>query len=85
MCGKKSMERVLTYTVPPEYDGIKLNGFLRGCGEEQRAVFVRRYWYADSIPDIARRFQTRKNNVSVTLMRIRKSLREHLTERGYDL
>ena len=31
MCGKKSMERVLTYTVPPEYDGKKLNGFLRGC------------------------------------------------------
>ena len=63
----------------------EIDRFLATLEPDKRHMFVRRYWYADSIPDIARRFQTRKNNVSVTLMRIRKSLREHLTERGYDL
>lgn len=63
----------------------EIDHFLSGLPKEKRYMFVLRYWYADSIPAIAERFQTSENNVSVTLNRIRKKLRTHLTERGYDL
>jgi len=63
----------------------EINHFLSDLPKEKRYMFVLRYWYAESIPAIAERFQTSENNVSVTLNRIRKKLRIYLTERGYDL
>ena len=63
----------------------EIDHFLSDLPKEKRYMFVLRYWYADSIPAIAERFQTSENNVSVTLNRIRKKLRTYLTERGYGL
>ena len=48
-------------------------------------MFVRRYWYADSVSAIADRLGTSENRVSVTLNRLRKKLKDHLNQRGYDL
>ena len=48
-------------------------------------MFVRRYWYADSVAAIARRLGVSENRVSVTLNRLRKKLKDHLNQRGYDL
>lgn len=53
--------------------------------EEQRNLFLRRYWYLDSIADIARRFACSESKVKTTLLRCRKRLREHLEEGGYIL
>ena len=44
-----------------------------------------RYWYAESVKDIARRFSVTENNVSVTLNRLRSQLKEHLKGKGYDI
>jgi RNA polymerase sigma-70 factor (ECF subfamily) len=41
---------------------------------------VRRYFFAEAIPDIARRYQMTENNVTVSLSRIRKKLRKYLKE-----
>ncbi|MFV8802819.1 hypothetical protein [Faecalibacterium taiwanense] len=48
-------------------------------------MFVARYWYSDSITEIAKRLRTTNNNVSVRLSRIRSKLKNHLQKAGYDL
>lgn len=63
----------------------EINQFLSSLPEEKRYMFILRYWYADSISDIAGRFQISENHVSVTLNRIRKKLRLHLVERGCNI
>ena len=63
----------------------EINRFLSGFSRDKRYMFVLRYWYADGIGEIAERFHMSENNVSVTLGRMRKKLKEYLTERGYRL
>ncbi len=59
-----------------------INDFLRGLPSEKRIIFVRRYWYSDSIADIADRCGITQNSVSVILNRLRKQLKKILIERG---
>ena len=61
----------------------EINTFLSSLPKDKRYMFIRRYWYADTISDIADRFNMSENNVSVSLSRIRNALRSHLTGRGY--
>ncbi|MBQ8921277.1 MAG: RNA polymerase sigma factor [Oscillospiraceae bacterium] len=63
----------------------QINAFLRSLPEEKRRMFLRRYWYSDSIAEIAARFGKRENAVSAALSRMRKELRAYLQERGYEL
>ena len=58
---------------------------LKALPREKRALFILRYWYAESIPSIAGQLAMSENNVSVSLNRLRKKLKEHLPERGYEL
>lgn len=62
-----------------------INRFLAKLDEESQVLFVRRYWYSDSISDIAERLCTSSNNVSVRLFRIRNRLKKHLKEEGFEL
>lgn len=62
-----------------------INGFLGVLDEEKRNMFVRRYWYLDSIADISKRFTLSESKVKTTLHRCRNRLREHLEKEGYDL
>lgn len=60
-----------------------LNEFLAGLSTKKRRIFVRRYWYADSISQIAARMDMTESSVSVTLHRLRAALRSFLAERGF--
>ena len=60
-----------------------INGFLGALNEEKRNIFVRRYWYLDSIADISKRFALSESKVKTTLFRCRNRLREHLIKEGY--
>ena len=62
-----------------------LNRFLDGLPPLQREVFLRRYWYLDSIEDIARRAGWSKSRVTTTLHRLRVRLRAHLIREGIDV
>lgn len=62
-----------------------IDAFLGALSAEKRGVFLRRYWYFDSISDIASRFGMTESNVSVTLNRLRLKLRNCLSERGFEL
>ena len=55
-----------------------LNRFLKKLDQESRVIFLRRYWYADSVSAIASRLRMQDNRVSVRLHRIRKRLRDDL-------
>ena len=50
-----------------------------------RVLFVRRYWYSDSITDIAMRMKLSENNVYVRLSRIRGKLKLYLKKEGYEI
>lgn len=63
----------------------EINSFLSKLDAEKRMIFVCRYWYADSVKDIAERFNMTEGNVSVILNRLRKKLHNYLTERGFEL
>ena len=62
-----------------------INGFLGKLDEEKRNIFIRRYWYLDSIAAISRRFALSESKVKTTLFRCRNQLREHLEKEGYTL
>ena len=62
-----------------------LNGFLATLGEKKRNLFVRRYWYLDSVGALSRRFGMSENNVRTTLFRCRQGLREYLEKEGIKL
>ena len=62
-----------------------LNRFLDGLPPLQREVFLRRYWYLDSIENIARRTGWSKSRVTTTLHRLRLRLRAHLIQEGIDV
>ena len=59
--------------------------FLRGLPKHQRDLFVRRYWFSDSIPELAELFHLSRHAVSVKLSRIRKALKKNLREKGVSL
>ena len=59
--------------------------FLSGCTAEQRGIFLRRYWYFDTIPAVAARFGFTESKVKVTLHRLRERLRAVLEEEGWTI
>ena len=62
-----------------------INGFLGKLDAEKRNIFIRRYWYLDSIADISTRFALSDSKVKTTLFRCRNRLREYLEKEGYTL
>ncbi len=62
-----------------------LNRFLETLDRKSRILFVRRYWYSDSVGDLAELFHTSNHYVSVRLSRIRKALRKYLKKEGISL
>ena len=55
-----------------------LEAFLRQQKEAHRQMFLRRYWYGDSVEEIARSFGCSRTKVTGVLFRLRRRLREHL-------
>lgn len=65
--------------------GEAINAFLATLEEEKRNIFLRRYWYLDSVSAIAGRFSLSESNVKTILFRCRIRLRKYLEKEGYDL
>jgi len=59
-----------------------IDRFLHSIDAESRIVFVRRYWYVDSIRSIAARFQMSESKVKSMLFRTRSKLRIYLEKEG---
>ena len=62
-------------TIPPHEPSDHFYAFL--------ARITRRYWYLDSVADIAKRYGISESKVKTTLFRCRNRLREYLNKEGY--
>ena len=71
-------EQVLDSTVI----GVLLTVFLEGLPQEARLVFLRRYWYGDTVREVAHRYGYSESKVKMLLLRTRKKLRAYLEKEG---
>ena len=55
-----------------------LNEFLEGLPTQSRHLFLRRYWYGDTIGEIAARYGYSESKVKTQLFRTREKLRGYL-------
>ena len=73
-------------TTEEEYSARELAGvidrFLDTLSYEDRFVFMRRYWYADTLEEISKMCDMSYGSVSVRLHRIRNKLKKILTKEG---
>ena len=60
-----------------------LNKFIWSLPKKTRNIFVRRYWYASSVADIAKDYGMKENAVAMLMFRVRQKLREFLEEEGF--
>ena len=56
----------------------QINAFLAELSRDDRVMFVKRYWFAETITEIADGFGISESNASVRLSRIRGRLRKYL-------
>lgn len=86
--GKRALPlRELEALVPdrnPEELALKeaLERFLKGLKPEYRQMFLRRYWFGDTLEEIARRFGTTTPRVNGILSRTRRQLKRFLEQEG---
>jgi len=59
-----------------------INGYLKGKEKEPVKIFVRRYWYMDSVAKISLRLNISQSKVKTTLFRMREELKEELLKGG---
>lgn len=63
--------------------GRAIDRFLDTLPAQSRILFLRRYWFGDSVKQIAQDRGMSQNAVSVSLSRTRDKLRSYLTEEGF--
>ena len=57
--------------------------FLKKLPETERTVFLRRYFYFESIREIANKFGFREGKIKMMLKRTREKLSDHLKKEGF--
>ena len=60
-----------------------IDRFLEGLDKEKRIVFVRRYFYSDSVKNISKSLGISESKVKSMLMRMRMQLAKAIKEAGY--
>ena len=59
-----------------------IEDFLSSLSEMDRAAFIRRYWFFDSVAQIADTFGYSQTKVTTRLYRLRKKLKAYLAKEG---
>lgn len=62
-----------------------INIWLTELKPEDRALFVRRYWYGDEVRDLAKRCGVSGTQMTQRMLRLRRKLRAFLEEKGVAL
>lgn len=60
-----------------------ISDFLRTLSEEKRNIFMRRYFFLDSVSDISDRLDISEGKVKTVLFRTRNELKEYLNNEGW--
>ena len=78
-------DRRMEHRLECEALGQLLNRFLESLSRDNRLIFLRRYWYADSVREIADRYGITESKVKTQLHRTRKKLQVFLEKEGIAL
>lgn len=70
-------------TITEEELGKAISKYIQTVSQEKRVIFVRRYFYLDSIAEISKRYAISKSKVKSSLYRTRIDLRAYLMKEGY--
>ena len=62
-----------------------IKNYLMQISSIDRAIFIRRYWYAESPSEISKKYGLSYSNTVTKLHRIREGLREYLERQGYNV
>lgn len=62
--------------------GSILDAFLGSLPKDSRLIFLRRYWYVDTIAEIAQRYGMTESKVKMQLRRTKDKLRTYLEKEG---
>lgn len=62
-----------------------INLWLSKIGKEERILFVRRYWYGDSVSELSEKSKIPPKKLSSKMFRLRKSLRDFLQKEGINV
>ena len=62
--------------------GRAMNAFLGNLNQESRVIFLRRYWFCDTIAEIAERYSISESKVKMRLHRTRTQLADFLNKEG---
>lgn len=65
--------------------GGLISAFLRREKEDARNIFLRKYFFCDSVSEIAERYRLNENTVKSMLFRTRNRLREYLRKEGVEV
>lgn len=61
-----------------------LDRFLAELPPKKRKLFLQRYWYFSTVEELARDFGMSESGVKMTLLRLRRELKEKLKREGID-
>ena len=62
-----------------------INEWLTALPEQDAILFLRRYWFGDSVKDLAQKTNTTAAKMAQTMLRLRKSLKAYLEQKGVTL
>lgn len=62
-----------------------INEYLSGLSRDKRVMFVKRYWYGESVETIAKDMGFSQSKVKTTLCRTRKGLKDFFEKKGVSL
>ena len=65
--------------------GNAISMFLSSLSERNRNIFIRRYWYVDSISEISDNLSISENAVKSILHRMRNTLKKYLEKEGVEI
>ena len=68
-----------------QYLAELMGDFLYTLTYEKRNVFIRRYWFLDSIVDISNRFEISESKTKSMLFRTRNELAKYIRKEGYPI
>lgn len=76
-------------SIENEFDSVFLSqvisDWLRSIDEESRNLFIRRYWYGESIKELAEKMNVSPSKLSSLMFTLRKKLKKELIRKGVNI
>ena len=72
----------ISENIADEHIGEAINEFLATLDKDSLNIFVRKYWFFDTVRDIALRYSFSESKVKSSLFHSREKLKKYLSEKG---